>query len=311
MKDATFTQTTSDGVLLHVYGFLPESRATAVVQIVHGMAEHAARYARLATALTGAGFAVYAHDQRGHGKSIPSGHAPGHIADHDGFTALVRDAHEVNRAIANRHPGLPIVLLGHSMGSFISQALLFTYPKDTVGCILSASNGSPPLIARAGRLVARAERLRLGPLGKSPVIRAMTFEDFNKKFAPTRTKSDWLSRDPAEVDRYELDPLCGFDVDVQFWVDFLDALDSSVHLPENQAKIPKDLPILLIAGSRDPVGDFGKGVTRLHEEYRRAGIRDLGMTLYPGGRHEMLNETNRDQVTADILSFAKRVVAVA
>lgn len=309
MKDASFVLPVHAGPELHVYGFVPDDRAVGVLQILHGMAEHAGRYARLAQAFTDAGFAVYAHDQRGHGKSIPRGHAPGHVADSDGFGRLVEDAHEVNRAIANRHPSLPIVLLGHSMGSFVSQALITAYPKDVVGVVLSASNGAPPPIARAGRLIARAERLRLGPLGKSPLIRAMSFDDFNKKFAPNRTKNDWLSRDPAEVDKYEADPLCGFDVDVQFWVDFLDALDTRVHDPENQKKIPKEMPILLVAGDKDPVGDFGKGVRRLHEEYRRAGIRDLTLTLYPGARHEVLNETNRDQVTAEVLSFAKRVAA--
>jgi len=311
MKDATFTQSTSDGVALHVHGFLPEDRTTGVVHIVHGMAEHGGRYARLAETLTAAGFAVYAHDQRGHGKSIPSGHAAGHIAAHDGFGALVRDTHEVNRAIANRHPALPIVLFGHSMGSFVSQAMLFQHPKDFVGCILSASNGAPPLIARAARGIARAERFRLGPVGKSALLHRLSFVDFNSNFAPNRTAADWLSRDPAEVDKYVADPLCGFEVDTQFWVDFLDALDVNIHLPANQAKIPKDLPLFLLAGDRDPVGDFGKGVRKLFDEYRRAGISDLSITLYPGGRHEMVNETNRDQVTSDILAFVTRVTARA
>lgn len=311
MKDANFEQTVAGGVSLFVHGWLPEGRTVGVLQVIHGMAEHGARYARLAKAFTDAGFAVYAHDQRGHGRSIPRGHAPGHVADRDGFDALVADAHEINRNLANKHPGLPIVLLGHSMGSFVSQALLFTHPRDFVAAILSASNGAPPPIARAGRLVARMERMRLGALGKSPLLRALSFDDFNKKFAPNRTKSDWLSRDPAEVDKYEADPLCGFDVDVQLWLDLLDALDTSVHDPENQKKVPRELPILLVAGDKDPVGDFGKGVRRLHEEYRKAGVRDLTLRLYPGGRHEILNETNRDEVTNDILSFAKQAAANA
>lgn len=311
MRDASFEHIVAGGPNLHVHVFLPDERPIAVLQILHGMAEHAARYARLAQSFTDAGFAVYAHDQRGHGKSIPRGHAPGHVADQGGFDALVADAHEINRVIANRHPGLPIVLLGHSMGSFVAQALIYTHPRDAVGVILSASNGAPPPIARAGRLIARAERFRLGPLGKSPLLRKLGFEDFNKHFAPNRTPSDWLSRDPAEVDKYVCDPLCGFEVDVQFWVDLLDALDGPVHDPANQQKIPREMPILLVAGDKDPVGDFGKGVRRLHEEYRSAGVRDLTLRLYPGARHEVLNETNRDEVTNDILAFAKRVAAAA
>lgn len=311
MKDASFTQSTSDGVGLYVHGFLPEGRTAGVLQIIHGMAEHGARYARLAAKLTDAGYAVYVHDQRGHGRSIPRGHTAGHIAPSDAFGTLVRDAHEVNRAIANRHPASPIALLGHSMGSFVAQALLFTHPKDVVGCILSASDGAPTPLARAGRLVARAERFRLGPTGKSPAIHKLTFADFNAKFAPNRTSADWLSRDPAEVDKYVADPLCGFRVDTQLWVDLLDALDTSVHDPANQGRIPKELPILLLAGDRDPVGDMGRGVRRLYDEYRRAGISDLAITLYPGGRHEMLNETNREQVMQDVLGFVVRVTASA
>lgn len=311
MKDASFVHRAADGTPIHVHGFLPDERVHAVLQIAHGMAEHGARYARLAAAFTGAGFAVYAHDHRGHGKSVPRGHAPGHVADARCFDVMLADTHAVNRDVAKRHPGLPIVFLGHSMGSFVAQALLFTHPKDVVACALSGSNGRPGPLARAGRAVARVERLRLGPLGHSPLIRALSFDEFNKAFEPNRTRSDWLSRDPAEVDRYEADPLCGFDCDVQLWMDFLDALDASVHRRSNQERVPRDMPIYLFAGDRDPVGEFGAGVRRLYDEYRRVGIRDLTIKLYPGARHETLNETNREQVTNDMLAFAKRAVASA
>lgn len=310
MKDLSFTYRTEDAHPLYVHGWAPEGEPRAVLQILHGMAEHAGRYARLAETFTADGFAVYGHDHRGHGRSVPPGQSHGHVADQDCFGQMVRDAHAVNQELRARHPGLPVVLLGHSMGSFVAQTMLFWYPGDCTACALSGSSGAPPAIAKAGRLVARGERARLGARGVSPILRALSFDDFNKAFAPNRTKFDWLSRDEKEVDLYVADPFCGFDCDVGLWIDMLDALDDLVHDRRFQARIDKSLPILLFAGDRDPVGEFGSGVRKLHDEYRRAGIRDLTMILYPGARHETLNETNREQVTKDLLTWAKRVAHV-
>jgi alpha-beta hydrolase superfamily lysophospholipase len=309
MSDASFTHRVPDGTNVHVHGFAPDA-PRAVLHILHGMGEHGARYARLAATMNDAGFAVYAHDHRGHGRSVANPADLGHLGDEDGFLAMVRDAHAVNRAIAAKHPGLPIVMLAHSMGSFVAQVMLFSYPDDFVGCALSGSSGAPPLLAKAGRVAARVERARLGKRGKSPLLTALTFGDFNKKFAPNRTDFDWLSRDQAEVDKYIADPLCGFASSTQSWIDLLDALDTIVHEPSSQARIPKDMPVYLFAGDKDPVGDMGAGVRKLHDEYRRAGLVDLAITLYPNARHETLNETNRDQVTADLLAFARRVAGL-
>ena len=311
MKDTSFSHRADGGIALHVHGFAPESAPRAVLHVVHGMAEHGGRYARLAESFTQHGFVVYAHDHRGHGRSVASPAELGHIAERDGFMCMVEDAHAVNRAIAERHPGLPIVLLGHSMGSFVAHASMIRHPEDFVGVALSGSNGEPPLIARLGRIVARAERLRVGGRGVSGVLRALSFGGFNKKFAPNRTAFDWLSRDEHEVDKYVADPLCGFDCDVQLWIDLLDALDRIVFAKENRARIPKSLPVYLLSGDRDPVGDMGAGVRRLQGLFASEGMRDLTCTLYPGARHENLNETHRDQVTSDLLAFAERVVAAS
>lgn len=308
MADASFTHRTEDGTDVYVHGWSTPA-PKAIVHVLHGMGEHGARYARLAALLNDAGFAVYAHDHRGHGRTARPEDL-GHLADDDGFGALIRDAHAVNRAIAAKHPGLPIVLLAHSMGSFVGQALLFAHPDDFVGCALSGSSGSPPLIARAGRIVARLERIRQGKRGKSLLLRALSFDDFNKKFAPNRTRFDWLSRDHKEVDLYVDDPLCGFASTNQTWVDLLDALDTLVHVPENQARIPKDKPIYLFAGDKDPVGEMGASVKRLFAAYRAQGLTDVTLRLYPNARHETLNETNRDEVMADFLAFARRVTGV-
>ncbi len=307
MKAVDFTFGTVDGANLYVRGWLVD-QPKAVVQILHGMAEHGARYARFAQALATGRYTTYVHDHRGHGRSISEGMPPGHMADSDSWNRIVEDAHGVNREIAKRHPGVPIIMLGHSMGSFVLQQLLFEHPGDMIAAALSASNGKPPPIAALGKLIARIERARVGKRNPSPILQRLTFGEYNKAFSPTRTEFDWLSRDPEEVDKYVADPLCGFAVSTQAWLDMLQGLDR-IAKPSNVAKVPKDKPLYLFAGDRDPVGDFGKGMKRLHDAYKRAAIFDVRLKLYPGGRHEMLNETNRQEVTDDFIAWCDEVVA--
>jgi alpha-beta hydrolase superfamily lysophospholipase len=177
-----------------------------------------------------------------------------------------------------------------------------------IAAALSASNGKPPPIAALGKVVARLERLRLGKRSPSPILQKLTFEDYNKAFAPTRTEFDWLSRDPAEVDKYVADPLLGFPVTTQVWIDMLAGLDR-IAKPSNVAKVPKGMPIYLFAGDRDPVGNFGKGMKNLYDAYKRAAVFDVRLKLYREGRHEMLNEINRDEVTADFIAWCDEIVA--
>ena len=307
MRSADFEFKTVDGATLFVRGWVIDE-PKAIVQVIHGMAEHGARYARLAQALAEAGYCTYAHDHRGHGRSIPEGGQPGHKADSDGWNRIVEDTHGVNREISKRHRGVPIIALGHSMGSFVLQQLLFEHPRDMIAAALSASNGKPPPIAALGKVVARLERLRLGKRSPSPILQKLTFEDYNKAFAPTRTEFDWLSRDPAEVDKYVADPLLGFPVTTQVWIDMLAGLDR-IAKPSNVAKVPKGMPIYLFAGDRDPVGNFGKGMKNLYDAYKRAAVFDVRLKLYREGRHEMLNEINRDEVTADFIAWCDEIVA--
>lgn len=230
------------------------------------------------------------------------------MADNDSWNRIVEDAHGVNREIAKRHPDLPIIVLGHSMGSFVLQQLLFEHPNDMSAAALSASNGKPPAIALVGKVVALIERARVGKRNPSPVLQRLTFGEYNKSFVPARTEFDWLSRDPDEVDKYIADPLLGFAVSTQSWLDLLNALDR-ISNPRNVAKVPKSMPLYLFAGDRDPVGDFGKGMRRLYDAYKRAGIFDVRLKLYTGARHETLNETNRQEVTADFIAWCDEIVA--
>lgn len=307
MKTADFAFQTADGASLHVSGWTVGT-PKVVIQILHGMAEHGSRYARLAGALAAAGYTTYAHDHRGHGHSISDASPAGHLADHDGWNRIVEDAHGVNREIARRHPGLPIVVLGHSMGSFVLQQLLFEHPGDMVAAALSGSSGKPPAKAAAGKLVARIERARLGRRRPSALLTRLSFGEYNKPFAPARTEFDWLSRVPAEVDAYVADPMLGFEVSTQTWVDLLGGLDW-IARPCNVARVPKGMPLYLFAGDRDPVGEFGKGMQRLRDAYVQAGVADVRLRLYPGGRHEMLNETNRQEVTTDFIAWCDEIIA--
>jgi len=299
MQSSTFAFTAGDGTGLFVYRWLPESAPRAVVQIAHGLAEHAGRYGRLAEALTGAGYAVYANDQRGHGRTATTPADLGFFAPEGGWHKCVDDLWQIHRRIGADHPGLPQVLLGHSMGSYLAQQFLGMHGEALAGAVLSGSNGKPPPIAALGRLIARVERLRLGPRGTSPLLHALAFEPFNKPFAPARTPFDWLSRDAAEVDRYSADPLCGFRPRVQLWVDLLDGL-AEIARPGLQARIPKRLPIYVFSGARDPVG---ANLKQLLAAYAAAGLARVTARIYPEGRHEMLNETNREQVSQDLIAW--------
>jgi len=313
MQESTFRFEGRDGLGIHTFRWLPGSEGEgeveikACLQIAHGMSEHALRYRGLAEALTGAGYAVYANDHRGHGRSVSKGQPLGHMGERDTWNAAVADVYALGLRILEEAPGKPLILLGHSMGSFLLQQLLFERPDHAIAAILSGSNGKPPPIAQVGRGIARAERLRLGKAGKSPLLQKMSFGEFNKSFEPARTEYDWLSRDPDVVDAYIADPLCGVPISTQSWVDLLDALAPLGQL-ENQRRIPAHTPLFLFSGERDPVGDFGRGVRRLRDAYRAAGLDDLTLRLYPEGRHEMLNEINREEVFADLLEFCDRVV---
>ena len=300
MNHSTFWLTANDRSRLYVNHWMPDGPAKAVVMLSHGMAEHSGRYARLAEALCNAGYGVYALDQRGHGRTADEG-TLGLYAEKDGWNKVVGDLASLNQHIGQQHPGLPIILLGHSMGSYIAQAYMLHHSASLHGAILSGSNFQPVALYRAARLIARIERARQGLRGRSALIDFLSFGSFNKAFKPNRTAFDWLSRDPVEVDTYIHDPLCGFRCTNQLWVDLLGGLQH-ISKASNLAQIDPGLPILLIGGECDPVSE-GKRLKSLAHALREAGCQHLQLTIYPQARHEVFNETNRDDVTADVLTW--------
>ncbi|MNJ11658.1 Non-heme chloroperoxidase [compost metagenome] len=307
MHHDAFWLPASDHCSLYVYQWLPSTPIKAVVLLAHGMAEHAGRYQRLGEALSAAGFALIAHDQRGHGRSAELG-TLGLFAAHKGWSAVVNDLGLLSQHIGQQYPGTPVFIFGHSMGSYIAQAYLMHHGASLQGAILSGSNFQPPALYRAACVIARFEAWRQGPLGHSALIEWLSFGSFNKAFKPNRTPFDWLSRDNAEVDRYVADPLCGFRCTNRLWIDLLMGLEQ-ISQPANLKQIDPNLPILVMGGECDPVS-AGKRLKDLAGALRLAGNQHVQLQLYPKARHELLNETNRDEVTAAIIDWLEQALAI-
>jgi len=313
----------SDGGRLFLRRWLPAAKSEAVLHVVHGMAEHSGRYGRLAESLCEAGIEVWAADQRGHGKTAdPSVNGPekggllGHCADRDAFGRVTADVCEINLEIRKTRPGVPLILMGHSWGSFIAQSCMGRKPAEGLapgvnamdGCILSGTRGPGGLRTRAGLPVLAALAALRGRRRGSPLARAMVDGPYSKAFRPNRTPFDWLSRDEAEVDAYCRDPLCGALCSAGFYRDLAGGL-LEIHRGEIMENIRRDLPVYIVCGNDDPVGDMGASPAALVAAYRSLGMSDLEFVLYPGARHEPLNETNREEVTVNLFSWIHRVTA--
>jgi alpha-beta hydrolase superfamily lysophospholipase len=302
-----------DGTKLFVYHWTPDQPPEAILHIVHGMAEHARRYGRLAEKLTQAGIEVWAADQRGHGKTADPGvNKPGlgglagHCADRDGFRKVCADVHSLNREIRNTRPGIPLFLMGHSWGSFIVQNYIEENPDaDINGCILSGTRGPEGFKMRAAMPLMTLLAVLCGQRRGSPISRAIADGPYNRPFRPNRTAFDWISRDENEVDAYVRDPCCGNLCSAGFYRDLVRGL-CRIHESEAMAKINPGLPVYIFSGSNDPVGNMGASPTALVNAYRSLGVKDLEFVLYPGARHETLNETNREEVMDNLLSWIQR-----
>jgi alpha-beta hydrolase superfamily lysophospholipase len=287
MAPTTLAVPARDGTRLAAYRWEPPGAVRGVVHIVHGLGEHVRRYEHLATGLAGAGFLVQGHDTRGHGATIADGAQPGVIGA-EGWTASIDDIDALLDRLRADAPGVPVVLLGHSMGSFAVQQYLVDHSDRVDAVVLSgtaAADLMPALDLDA-------------PLDLSA---------FNTPFEPARTGYEWLTRDEAQVDAYVADPLCGFGYDVPASKAVFAGACAAAD-PQQVARIRHDLPIYVVVGDKDPVGNDLAGVHALVEQYRGAGLTEVELRTYPGARHEVFNETNRDEVEGDLLRWLERVV---
>lgn len=276
--------------------------ARAVVQIVHGMAEHGARYGRIAERLVGAGYAVYAQDLPGHGRSVQSREELGHVDDEDGWPQTLAAINAVRSLAEREQPGAPLFLLGHSRGSFLLQDYLVEHGRGLAGAVFSAGTGDLGPLRRIGEWLLRLEALWQGRAHRSAIADQLTFKDFNRRFKPARTDFDWLSRDPAEVDAYIADPLCGFRCSCALWLELM-AMGGRMNDAERLQRVPTTLPVLLLNGSDDPACRGATGARALERLYRDAGLSDVTLTLYSDARHELLNDLCRDRVADDLLTW--------
>jgi alpha-beta hydrolase superfamily lysophospholipase len=272
----------------------------AIIMIVHGMAEHSERYAAFAHLLTLEGFAVYAYDHRGHGKSVKDEKDLGFIANSNGWELLLDDMKAVNNLIRRDYPNKPIILFGHSMGSTLSRQYVLQFGHSINGIILSGTGSNPGLLGRIGLLIASVEKIIKGSKAKSPLLTKLTFGKFNKPFSPSRTKYDWLSRNEEIVDKYIKDPRCGFVCTTSFFQQLIKGI-VNLHKLEYRMDVEKIPPTLLISGEKDPLGNNGTSILEVCNSYKKAGINDISYKVFVGGRHELINETNNDEV----ISFIK------
>ena len=295
------------GVVLKAH-LWPATAASGWVHIMHGLSEHGARYDHLAKALNASGYHVSVGDYRGHGLTCAGVQGIVHLADHDGWNKIVADQMSIISHLQQQWPQ-PLTLYGHSMGTYVATRLVQRYARKLKPMlkelVLSASSYRPPWLYRIGLVPIVFERWRQGPLVHSKLLDWLTFGYFNNAFKPVRTPKDWISSDHAVVDAYIADPLAGHPISNQFWFDLMHGL-VEVHEPESMAQIDSELPIYLFSGDKDPVGMQGTYVVALQKALKRAGSKDVTYKLYANGRHEMINEPNKQQVINDLLDWLRK-----
>ncbi|MEZ5812019.1 MAG: alpha/beta hydrolase [Rhizobiaceae bacterium] len=310
MTDTDFRRETlasPTGATLNLHHRDAGADARGVVQINHGLAEHAARYARFADFLAGHGFHVYAHDHRGHGATTAPD-APARIfAAENGMAKVLADVGAVHDLIAKRHAGLPVICFGHSMGGLVALNFALDNSDRIAGLACWNANFSAGLTGHAAVALLAWERFRLGSDAASRILPKLTFAAWAKKVPNAKTDFDWLSRDADEVAKYVADPLCGWDASVSLWRD----LFALIFRGADDGSFPamrRDLAISLVGGERDPATDGGKATRALDARLRKMGFSDVACRVYEETRHESLNEINRDEVMADFAAWAEHVL---
>ena len=292
---------TVPGRTLHAFRCEPDGEVRAVLQLSHGMVEFIDRYKPLAEYLAGQGIVVVGHDHLGHGGSVRAKEDYGYFAEPDGNRAVLADLHAMTVRTKEQYPGVPYFLLGHSMGSFYARQYLCEYGQELSGAIIMGTGHQPKALVQFARSTCRALAAVHGWQYRSKLVANLSFMGYNKGLEG-RTTHDWLNRDAAEVDKYLADERCTFTFTLNAYYSMFSGI-LRLHDPAFLARMPKDLPLLFLAGTADPVGDRGKGVLRAIQSLKAAGVQNIRCKLYPGARHELLVETNRQEVFADIAAW--------
>ncbi len=300
-KDFYFNSSTGKNKI-HARMCVPDAEPRAIVQIIHGIAEYIGRYDEFMSFLADNGIIAVGTDHLGHGKSIESEEQTGFFAYDNGWDYVVRDEEVLRLAMHENYPELPIIVFGHSMGSFMTRTLLIRYPDAFNAAIISGTGNQGAALVNGGLFMGNLVTGLRGAHHYSKFLNNLAFGSYNKIYDNPKTEYDWLSRDEANVQKYIDDPLCGFIPSCSLFRDMMTGVKFITN-KKNLTAMNKDMPVYFMSGDMDPVGECGKGVQKAYNNFLEAGMKDVSIKLYPGGRHEMLNEINKDEVYADILSW--------
>ncbi len=306
MKKEEFFFDSRDGeTSIHGVRWMPEVPASSVkgiIQIIHGMEEYVGRYEDFAEFMTGRGFIVTGEDHLGHGGTVAEGGTKGYFCEQDPATVIVRDVHRLKKITQEKYPGIPVIIMGHSMGSFIARNYISRYGSGINMAIIMGTGSMDMSVLNAGEALTKLTAFFKGSKCKPAMVTKISFGGYLKKIPSPRTPYDWLSANEKNVDDYIADPMCGFGFTANGYLALFELM-KRMQKSENVAAVPKNLPLLFVAGEDDPVGAYGEGVKTAADSYRKAGVSDITVKLYQGDRHEILNEDNKETVKEDILEW--------
>lgn len=303
MRDEFYFPSKDGNTEIHTIEWKPEGEVRAVLQICHGMVEYIRRYDGFAQFLCGKGYYVVGNDHLGHGKSVQAKSEYGFFHEKYGNACVIGDMHTLRQRTEKKYPGVPYFMLGHSMGSSLLRQYIQMYGNGLSGVVLMGTVAAHKKAALLlGKRLCRVMAAFRGWHYRSRLVDNLALGSYNRKFRPARTRADWITSDNENLDIYVSDPLCSFVTTVNAYYNIFSGM-LGIQRKESVYMIPKGLPILFVSGAEDPVGEFGRGVRKIYEKYRAAGIQDVSLRLYTGDRHEILNETDRDQVYKDLLNW--------
>lgn len=299
MKQEFYYPSRDGKTQIHAIEWIPEGEIKGVLQICHGMVEYINRYDEFAEFMAGHDYYVTGHDHLGHGKSIQTEEDLGYFNETRGNQYVIGDIHKLRELTMKKHPGVPYYMLGHSMGSFLLREYLTMYGTGLAGAIIMGTGYQGALVLNAGQLICRVLAAFKGWKYRSKFVDNLSFGSYNKKFEPAETTKDWITSDKERKKKYVEDPLCSYMFTLGAYYQMFEGMKVLTR-KDSIARIPKELPILFVSGEDDPVGAFGKGIIKVYEKYKSAGIHNLSIHLYKGDRHEILNEVNRKDVYEDL-----------
>ena len=306
MEKREFKFLSKDGkTQIHAIEWVPDDEVKAVLQICHGMVEYIDRYDEFACFLAERGIYITGHDHLGHGNSVSSKEEHGYFPEKNGNQCVIGDIHTLRNLTKKKYPDVPYFMLGHSMGSFLLRQYLTMQGKGLSGAIIMGTGLQPMAILKAGQAVCKTIAKVKGWKHRSKLVDNMAFGSYNKKFEPAKTGKDWITSDEEHLMKYVSDPFCSYVFTVAGYYQMFEGM-KSIATPAAAGLVPKNLPVFFVAGAQDPVGEFGKGVEKVFEQFKDAGILDVQMKLYENDRHEILNEKDRGLVYEDLYAWIEK-----